>query len=264
MAPGAADPNSMALATTSSVTVGAAARLEGAGQIGGPLTVLGTYACDPSGTLAVTGDLTLSNATLAITAPAASAKSYTIASYTGSRFGIFTTVTGLPAGYTVHYDDAAKRILLATHYEAWRLSAGLGETTDSMALDPDGDGAGNLLEFALGGNPLVPADQGISRGMVQELAGSPAMTLTIAARAGATFVSNGNQSVTASRDGIVYQIEGSQGLSTWTGGVTERIPALTSGLPPAPVGYEYHTFQSTTPVVGNARDFLRVKVTAAP
>lgn len=263
-ATGGGGPNSMALATTSSVTVEAAARLEGAGQIGGPLTVYGTYGCDTSGTLAVTGDLTLSNATLAITFPEASAASYTIASYTGTRFGAFTTVTGLPAGYTVHYDDAAKRILLATHYEAWRLSKGLDETNDSMQLDPDGDGASNLLEFALGGNPLVPGDRGVSRGMVQDLAGSPAMTLTIAARAGATFVSNGNQTMSATRDGISYQIEGSQELTTWTGGIAELIPALTSGLPPAPGGHEYHTFQSTTPVAGNARDFLRVKVTAAP
>ena len=260
--------NSMALASTSSVIVQAAARLEGTGLIGGPLTILGTYACDPgaatTGPLAVTGNLTLSGATLAIASSVAPAASYTIASYTGTRSGTFGTVTGLEAGYTVHYDDAAKRILLATHYEAWRLSKGLDAANNSMVLDPDHDGADNLLEFALGGNPLLPNDRGTSQGLVQKLAGQPSMTLTIAVRSGATFVSNSNQSMSAGRDGIIYRIEGSQELTTWTGGVTELIPALTTGLPAAPSGYKYHTFQSTTPVAGNPQDFLRVKVIAAP
>lgn len=131
--------NSLALANSSSVTVQAAARLEGTGLIGGPLTVRGTY-------------------------------------------------------------------------------------------------ADNLLEFALGGNPLLPGDRGTSQRLVQKLAGQPAMTLTIADRAGAAFVSNSNQSISAGRDGIIYRIEGSQELTTWTGGVTELIPALTTGLPAAPGG----------------------------
>ena len=260
--------NSMALASTSSVIVQAEARLEGTGLIGGPLTVLGTYACDPgaatTGPLAVTGDLTLSGATLAIASPVAPAASYTIASYTGTRSGTFATVTGLPFGYTIHYDDTTKRILLATHYEAWRLSKGLDAANNSMLLDQDHDGADNLLEFALGGNPLLPNDRGISQGLVQKLAGQPSMTLTIAVRSGATFVSNSNQSMSASRDGIIYRIEGSQKLTTWIGGVTELIPALTTGLPAVPSGYKYHTFQSATPAAGNPQDFLRVKVITAP
>ncbi len=42
----------------------------------------------------------------------------------------------------------------ATTFEAWKTAAGL---TGDQA-DPDGDGLDNLLEFALGGNPLIPSN----------------------------------------------------------------------------------------------------------
>ena len=284
-----AGPISTALATTSAVTVDAGARLEGSGPLGGPLTVAGTvapgvgigslsagataitgsYACDLDATtcdqLVVAGDLTLTNATLAITPLAApAAASYIIASYTGILHGAFTQVTGLPAGYIVAYDPAAKMILLATPYDAWRRTNGLAESSNSMTLDPDGDGATNLLEFALGGNPRDAAAAGYSCGKIQALASDPVFTLTIAARAGASFVASGNQAMTATRDGIIYQVEASRELATWTGEVIEVTPPWTTGLPAAPAGYEYHTFKPATPVAGNPQDFLRLKVSSSP
>ncbi len=135
--------NSLALASSSSVTVATGARLEGAGQITGPLnvagtlapgsatatgplsagatTLTGTYACtldsNSSSQLAVTGDLDLTNSTLAVSQLATpGVASYVIASYTGTLHGSFSSMTGLPSGYTLQYDASGGRILLATNF----------------------------------------------------------------------------------------------------------------------------------------------------
>jgi len=280
---------STALTLSSSVTVAAGGRLEGTGQLGGPLSVAGTlspgvgigtlaagattlsgtYACElDAGTcdkLAVTGDLTLTGSTLAVTALApAGATSYVIATYTGSLHGGFASITGLPVGYSVYYDASGKRILIATDYEAWRLGCGLSVSNGTTSQDPDGDGTPNLLEYALGGKPLDARDHGVSVTKIQNVAGTPALTLTVAVRAGASFVAGANQTMTASVGGIVYQIEASQDLAAWTGLVSEVSPALSAGLPAVPAGYEYHTFGTAVPVAGTPQDFLRLRVTASP
>ncbi|MCK6488624.1 MAG: choice-of-anchor D domain-containing protein [Planctomycetes bacterium] len=77
-----------------------------------------TYAVDLSGSLcdvlAVTGDLDLSAAeTLAVSGTPVAGTRYVIASWTGTRSGGFDTVTGLPGGWSVHADDAGKRLVIA-------------------------------------------------------------------------------------------------------------------------------------------------------
>ncbi len=131
----------------------------------GASAIDGTYACEIDGatadSLAVTGDLTLgATSTLAITTlgGGATLPTYIIASFTGTRSGSFGTVTGLPAGYSVNYDDANKRIeitnVVADVYGAWELANGI--TGAGSDTDSDSDGIPNGIEFVIGGDPSGP------------------------------------------------------------------------------------------------------------
>jgi autotransporter-associated beta strand protein len=122
----------------SEVTIASGATLNGTGTIGGPVTIegtvspgasvgtlalatgpvslIGTYACDLEGAtadrLAVTGNLDLTDASLTLnilSAPTAS--HYVIATYTGSVIGNFASV---PEGYIVDTTEAGKVTLRPT------------------------------------------------------------------------------------------------------------------------------------------------------
>lgn len=128
----------------------------------GPATITGNYVCqlgqDFSDRLTVTGDLTLDGATLTLnkTFTSSSLASYTIATYTGNLSGQFASLTGLPTGYVVKYDAAAKAILVTrTTFATWIAEFPLlGDPTPDG--DPDGDGIPNLLEYVLEGDPALP------------------------------------------------------------------------------------------------------------
>jgi autotransporter-associated beta strand protein len=231
----------------------------------GSTTLAGTYACEVDGAtgdrLTVTGSLDLTGATLAITPLADPTASYVIASYTTTLTGTFATVTGLPVGYTVHYDATAKQIrLLKFGYDSWAVDQGLtAGVNDGKTQDPDGDGVTNLMEYALGGNPLLATDKGVSAAGLRDVAGVPALTLTIAARTGASFAEGPNHTMEAVVDGIRYRVESAVELATWTGTITEIAP-LSAGLPPVPAGYVYHTFRTAGPVASTPADFIRLQV----
>ncbi len=174
------------------VTVADTATLTGGGSIAGPVTVLaggtiapgsaagpmqtgsatvaGNYACQIDGTacdsLVVTGDLDLTGATLdlAVLAGGATAETYVVASYTGSLTGSFSTVNGLPAGYTVQHQAATKQIVLTTApvnpYASWETLNGIAEAGSSF--DSDGDGIANGIEFVIGGDPSGPGSDSSS------------------------------------------------------------------------------------------------------
>ena len=236
----------------------------------GHTTLAGTYACEFDGSIcdriATTGSLDITCATLAITtlSPLLEA-SYVLATYTDTLTGTFATVTGLPASYSLQYDAANKQIVLIRGgYDSWAAAMGLTVgVNDGKMQDPDGDGVSNLMEYALGGNPLSAADNGVSTGNVQMVDGSPALVQTIAARAGAVFASGTDGSMEATIDGIIYRIEGSLGLDSWTDTISEITP-ITDGLPTLPAGYEYHTFRTGGPIASTASDFIRLNVSDAP
>jgi hypothetical protein len=52
------------------------------------------------------------------------------------------------------------QIYVSSFYENWGSSYGLSETDAEMSADPDGDGAKNLAEYGLGGNPTNATDSG--------------------------------------------------------------------------------------------------------
>lgn len=150
-------------AATGAVTVaGTVAPGPGIGQLRtGALTLTGTYACEIDGInsdlLEANGNINLTGATLNLTQlTPATETSYVIGSWTGTRTGSFATVTGLPSGLNVIYDEGAKLILVgvATGYTEWVGGfPGLSDTTPGG--DPDKDGFANVLEYILGGNPGV-------------------------------------------------------------------------------------------------------------
>ena len=138
----------------------------GAGGTGtlatGNTTLAGSYACEIDGAncdqLAVTGNLVLTGAILSALTPgsSATAESYVIATCTGALTGVFSTTTGLPAGYSVSYDSTNKRVLVARNsYGTWLASYGLYGADALATADPDHDGIPNGIEFVLGSDPAV-------------------------------------------------------------------------------------------------------------
>jgi autotransporter-associated beta strand protein len=109
--------------------------------------------------------------------------------------------------------------------------------------DPDNDGKSNLAEFAFGGNPTSPADNGQRQLRTTDANNDslPDLTLTLEVRTGTTFTADGTHLVSPPVDGITYRIEGSTDLSNFTSPVTELIPHLGSGS--AKPGYTFKTFR---------------------
>jgi len=120
-------------------------------------TIAGTYACDVSGAssdlLAVTGNLDITGATLAVSGTL-TAPSYTIATYTGTLSGSFAVIPALPAGYTLDTATTGqiKIVLSATDYDTWmNLYPSITAPADKLpGADPDGDGLTNENEYAFG------------------------------------------------------------------------------------------------------------------
>ncbi|MEO5712326.1 MAG: GDSL-type esterase/lipase family protein [Luteolibacter sp.] len=226
-------------------------------------TISGNYQCDltvvTSDRLVVEGNLDLTNATLAIQpleTPAAAL--YVIASYSGNLSGGFGPVTGMPPGYQLVNDAAAKRLVIATPYAAWRIGRGLPDVSGAGTLDADSDGAADLMEFAIGGNPVNAGDRGFQRGSVETVGAGNALTFTILARSGAVFSATPDHAMTAAKDGISYRVEGSEDLTVWQREISEIPPA--SGLDVSPAGYEYHRFRASGSPESNPMGFIRLRV----
>ncbi|MGB1129827.1 MAG: hypothetical protein ACPG4K_07240, partial [Haloferula sp.] len=100
-------------------------------------------------TLAITGDLDITGSTIEVTElAAATLTTYTIATYTGTRTGTFSTET-LPAGYAVDYGTPGEIRLTVgggggTPFETWATGGEL------WGDDANGDGVQNGMAFLLG------------------------------------------------------------------------------------------------------------------
>ncbi|MES2921082.1 MAG: autotransporter-associated beta strand repeat-containing protein [Verrucomicrobiota bacterium] len=156
---------------------------------------------------------------------------------------------------------------VATPFDTWINTYFPGETNPAIigkGADPDGDGANNLAEFALNGDPDNGADNGYQATATQDTDADTLkeLTLTIAVRkAGGSPVFAGSP-LSATSDGVKYTIEGSLDLVFPTSAVSEASPATGPGGLPA--DYEYRRFRLDASEGLAGKGFLRVKTEAAP
>ncbi len=269
------------------VTVGAGATIAPGASIGtltvdDNVTLDGAYACEVNGTgkdlLAVTGDLDVDGATLAVSPLGAglTQPSYVIATYTGSLTGTFTVSPALPAGYTVDYTTTGqiKLVSASTPYDTWATTKGLtglpGSPTDpAKGADPDKDGRNNIGEFAFNGDPLSGSDNGKIYVLTEDsdFGGDPSsakeLILTVAVRTGtAGFAGSPSPTAIQAADGLTYSIEGSLDLAGFLTTVNVVSPII-NGLPVDPgAGYEYRSFSLDGSNGLTSKGFLRAKATS--
>lgn len=156
----------------------------------------------------------------------------------------------------------------STPYETWIESVAfntppLSATEKLPGSDADLDGSPNFIEFALNGNPVDPADNGLITSLIQD-ASSPAgneLTLVIAVRDGAVFTDG-----SATVSGLTYTVEGSLGLDfpsspVSSTGPSDTAPATTALPDLSGTDWEYHIFKLDASEGLTGKGFLRLKVT---
>jgi surface-anchored protein len=136
----------------------------------------------------------------------------------------------------------------ATGYEAWKLASfssiqAADPAVSGLGADPDGDGADNLVEYALGGNPLVAGVEGKPKMENLSDGGQEYMAIRFQRRKGDTSLS------------ITVESTADLAAVTWSGGGVQVAT-------PTPVGTDYEEVVYRAPVskVEAVRQFMRVKV----
>lgn len=159
--------------------------------------------------------------------------------------------------------------IVLSPFDQW-MSDGYPDLAGEDALpgaDPDNDGATNIVEFALMGDPTSGSDGGLAAMSTLDTNSNAdkELVLTFAVRAGALF--EGAPSPGATKDGVIYAVQGSMLLTDgFVAPVTELSPALApaeTGLPDiAGSGWEYHSFVLDGSDGLPGKGFLRVKLLA--
>ena len=146
-------------------------------------------------------------------------------------------------------------------FNAWLIAAGLtpGSANTGANESYDGSGVPNILQFALGGDVLDPAKNGIQAVFSKDAANNDNLVLTVAVRSGASFA--GSPSPTATIDGVTYAIEGGIDLSGWTAAVEEVAVQNGGGTVVAPAGYTLKSFRLVQAPALSDSGFMRVEVT---
>ena len=139
----------------------------------------------------------------------------------------------------------------AQTFDTWRVAKFGANANSPIAApdaDPDGDGVANLLEYALGADPLSSASRNLPSLV-------PGAYLTI------SF-----SRVTAASD-LTYTVQVSSDLLTWLDGstysATSSTPANanTTEVSRAGIGIETIVVRDNTPVAGTAQRSIRLRVT---
>jgi hypothetical protein len=195
---------------------------------GGPAT--GTVTFKDGATVLGTGTLASGTATFTTSTLGIGAHSIT-ASYEGDA--AFATSVSSVFGYSV---------TAAPGYETWATNGAQGLTpgvNDDPSADPDGDGISNLMEFALGGVPMV----------------STAAILPTFTNPGANWVFEYNRSDTA-HPSTTQVVEYGNYLTGWTPVI---IPATSGGMVEITPGSPSDHVKVTIPTLGS-QTFVRLKV----
>lgn len=183
---------------------------------------------------------------------------FSVTGFTEALAGTWTSNSG-GSLYTFTESDGRLVKTAATNspFQDWMSTNFPLVSPNGAGDDPDGDGVNNLAEFAFSGNPGDGSNNGLKRFGIEDVGGTNHLTYTFACRSGATFA--GTAPAIASVDGVDYSVRASLDLSAFTLAVDEVSPAITTGLPAAPVGYTYRTFRVTDPQSTNPKAFIQVK-----
>lgn len=217
--------------TGSDVTVQEDGAFGGSGTVGGSVTVHGALVAripsSGSEPLAIAGDLNVEGATLKVELPDGPVASgpYVIATYGTRSGGDFAAIEGI-TGYVVDYAYEGNKIAIVpggSPFDTWASAFTWESEGDELAdADPDGDGYANVLEFFLGGDPLVsepptgkPSGSIVGDRFIftfERNAGASAMVPVIEYGTGLDFPSVAADGV----DGIIITAMDSPGGETWT------------------------------------------------
>jgi autotransporter-associated beta strand protein len=160
---------------------------------------------------------------------------------------------------------------LPAPYATWAAAKGLDGTPgkeSGKGDNPDGDGETNFEEFAFDSNPLSGAASGKVVGKFATIGSTDnVLTLSFPVRGLPSFT--GTPHKTATVNGVVYRVEGSDDLLTWPVTVTEVTGAtaagIQAGLPPLGAGWSYRTFRTATNASPDDQtEFIRVLATEVP
>lgn len=168
------------------------------------------------------------------------------------------------AAGAVWFDDLELTKITVTEpdpFDSWIAGFDFSAIPDAdltPAGDPDGDGANNLMEFALNGNPTSPAASNKLRSRMEEISGDQVLVLTLPVREGAIF--GGSPAKSAVVGGLEYVIEGTTDLNAFDHGVIE-ISASAEGMPALDAGWTYCSFTPAGPAAASSR-FLRARISA--
>ena len=147
-------------------------------------------------------------------------------------------------------------------YQNWAMAKGLTDANNAAGMDPDGDGATNLTEYAFNGDPLHGADHGKVHLLTADHDTSRKLILTVAVRKDTPAFVGDPSPTTAAWDGIIYTIEGSNDLSNIPVKVNVLAAPVVPAADPDPgSGYEYRSFSLDGSIGLPTKGFLRAKVT---
>lgn len=265
---GTVEPGNLAVGTLNfGSTLGLSAGSTYAVEITGAATndkVVATGALTAAGTIAVTlnGYVPVLNDTFDI------ADASGISGSPSFNFAAAPLTAGLVWDTSQFLTNGTIRVINSDPYDAW---ATANNVTLGKSGDDDGDGVTNLLEFATNSNAKDGSSGARVYAKMHSLGGDNVLTLTVAVRKLATFATVATRQE-ATKDKILYAIEGTSDLSAWTEPVTELAPvdaaavqaAITPALPTLDADWEWHTFRTDGGATADTRDFIRLRVEEAP
>ena len=243
---------------------------------GGSLTISGTYSYSGNTDVSA-GTLVLKSGTLSDSSTVDVATSAVLnLDFVGNDTVIGFSIDGVAqasgtwgaigsgaAHETARITGAGRLVVPADPYLSWIAGFPAVGALTAKTDDPDNDGLTNLDEFALDGNPASGTASGKLRGRLETVGAEQALVITLPVRNGATFA--GTIAKTATIDGILYTVEGSNSLGIFDQVVTE-IAVSSAGMPTPNSGWSYHTFRLNGAVGGatprGPRGFLRASVVA--
>ena len=162
-----------------------------------------------------------------------------------------TVDPGTPGTYTITYDamdsvnnaaiQVTRTVTVITAFSDWIGQQFPGEDDPAivgLTADPDEDGRPNFMEFAMDGDPNSTAPDGKLRQSIETVGPcTDTVVLTFPVRDGANF--SDAVSPSASIDRVVYTVEGSEDLSSWSVDMRVLETAFDGGMPALNEGWSY-------------------------